>query len=115
MTKKGKELEGSSKSNTVARKVLYRWVWELDGSGQFPVGSCRRLMTEYAVPYFPFQRVKRVPKKINLSGWRVEQERLPTLVGLHKRRIHSGSTLCTFCNGGDEMQHTYSHPATLQL
>ncbi|KAJ0703738.1 putative reverse transcriptase zinc-binding domain-containing protein [Helianthus annuus] len=79
-----------------------KWVWEVDPSGLFTVQSCKRILNAYTVPYFPFNWCNWVPKKINVFGWQAEQERLPTLVALHKRKILHGSTTCRLCGECDE-------------
>ncbi|KAJ0550731.1 hypothetical protein HanHA300_Chr07g0249221 [Helianthus annuus] len=71
-----------------------KWDWEPEASGSFSISSCRKLLCVGAVPYYPFEWVKWVPKKTNIFGWRAEQNRLPTLAELQKRNIYQGYIMC---------------------
>ncbi|KAI7742391.1 hypothetical protein M8C21_033277, partial [Ambrosia artemisiifolia] len=46
------------------RQVQDEWSWTESESGLFTVDVCRRLLTRNAAPFYPFEWVKSVPKKV---------------------------------------------------
>ncbi|KAJ0552856.1 putative reverse transcriptase zinc-binding domain-containing protein [Helianthus annuus] len=79
------------------------WEWILAKDGIFSVASTRLELCKFAVPYRPFDWIKWVPKKENVFGWRGVQDRLATMVGLKRRGLIQGSTVCKLC--GDKKEY----------
>ncbi|KAJ0872095.1 hypothetical protein HanRHA438_Chr11g0519871 [Helianthus annuus] len=46
-----------------------KWSWVPADDGSFLVTSTRAILNRFAVPYYPYEWIKRVPKKINIFGW----------------------------------------------
>ncbi|MFS7989024.1 putative reverse transcriptase zinc-binding domain-containing protein [Helianthus anomalus] len=70
--------------------------------GVFSVTSTRKMLNRFAIPFYPYDWVKWAPKKVNIFGWRGEQDRLATMVGLKKRGILPNSSVCKLCGEREE-------------
>lgn len=87
---------------TVLSQDAETWSWVDSKDGKFSVAECRNMLTKHAVPFPPFQWIKGVPKKVSIFGWRAAQDRLPTRVGLKRRKMIQGDSLCKICGEGEE-------------
>ncbi|GJY10526.1 RNA-directed DNA polymerase, eukaryota, reverse transcriptase zinc-binding domain protein [Tanacetum coccineum] len=87
-------IEGVSLSN-----VSDRWVWALDGKGEFSVASVRRLIDDSSLPVISSKTrwVNMVPIKINIHAWKVRLDGFPTRLNLSKRGMDIESLLCPLC------------------
>ncbi|KAJ0845145.1 putative reverse transcriptase zinc-binding domain-containing protein [Helianthus annuus] len=84
------------------------WSWSSDPSGSFSVKSVKNLLARSIHQHSPinFEWNKWVPRKVNIFGWRLALDRLPTRVALAHRNINITSIRCPFCGDRDE---TASH------
>nr|GEW06896.1 RNA-directed DNA polymerase, eukaryota [Tanacetum cinerariifolium] len=85
-----------------------RYVWSLENSGEFSVASIRKIIDGKR-----FQDVtsltwwvKSVPIKVNIIGWKIKIDALPTRYNISRRGIKIDSIACPICKGGVE---TTSH------
>ncbi|GJX48128.1 hypothetical protein Tco_0273318 [Tanacetum coccineum] len=64
-----------------------RWVWTMEGSGEFSVASTRRLIDKYFLPDVTTKTrwITGVPIKVNIHAWRVKLDCLPTRLNISKR------------------------------
>ncbi|KAJ0846132.1 putative reverse transcriptase zinc-binding domain-containing protein [Helianthus annuus] len=76
-----------------------RWVWELDPSRRFSVGSIKKLINQNNCerPDYIVQWNSWVPMKVGVVAWRAEKERLPTRDALFKRGISIQNLECILC------------------
>ncbi|KAJ0805669.1 putative RNA-directed DNA polymerase [Helianthus annuus] len=81
-----------------------QWVWNLDPSGQFNVGSIKnsinilnRVRPDYVVKWNGW-----VPKKVGMVAWRAQVERLLTRVALSRRGVPVQSADCVLCGEYNE-------------
>ncbi|KAM0069800.1 putative reverse transcriptase zinc-binding domain-containing protein [Helianthus debilis subsp. tardiflorus] len=79
-----------------------KWSWMLAQDGQFSVASLRAELNRFAVPFYPYDWDKWVPKKVNIFGWRGIQDRLATLGGLKRRGMLPESAICKLCGEQEE-------------
>ncbi|GKC64201.1 RNA-directed DNA polymerase, eukaryota, reverse transcriptase zinc-binding domain protein [Tanacetum coccineum] len=88
---------------TVTPKID-RWVWSLEGSGEFSVASIRkvidanRLKSEHSMTRW----VKFVPIKINVLAWKIKMDALPSRFNISRRGIDISSLTCPICDAGIE-------------
>ncbi|GJV78097.1 RNA-directed DNA polymerase, eukaryota, reverse transcriptase zinc-binding domain protein [Tanacetum coccineum] len=77
-----------------------RWVWVMEGSGEFSVASTRRLIDKYFLPDVTTKTrwITGVPIKVNIHAWRVKLDCLPTRLNISKRGMLIDSILCPSCN-----------------
>ncbi|GJU57658.1 RNA-directed DNA polymerase, eukaryota [Tanacetum coccineum] len=77
-----------------------RWIWTLEGSGEFLVASIRRLIDKHLLPDVASKTrwLTEVPIKINIHAWKVKLDGLPTLLDISKRGISIESILCPFAS-----------------
>ncbi|GJW86569.1 hypothetical protein Tco_0161909 [Tanacetum coccineum] len=57
-----------------------RWVWDLNGSGDFLVKDVRSMIDDFMLPKEPVATrwIKRIPIKVNVFSWKVRHDRLAT-------------------------------------
>ncbi|GJS24354.1 RNA-directed DNA polymerase, eukaryota [Tanacetum coccineum] len=81
-----------------------RWVWLLDPSGEYSVSSARTYIDDLLLPTIssPTRWAKVVPIKINIFGWKVCLDKLPTRLNLSLRGIDIPSIVCPNCSLADE-------------
>ncbi|GJY53243.1 RNA-directed DNA polymerase, eukaryota [Tanacetum coccineum] len=81
-----------------------RWVWNLEGSGEFSVASIRRKIDDSRLPTIGDKTrwVKFVPIKINVFAWKVTVNALPTRYNLSRRGMDIQSLSCPMCDCGIE-------------
>ncbi|GKB05231.1 RNA-directed DNA polymerase, eukaryota, partial [Tanacetum coccineum] len=79
-----------------------------ESSGDFSVKSARSFIDDSLLPKadVPTRWVKVVPIKINILGWRVCLDKLPTRLNLSLRGVDIPSILCPLCSIAVE---SYSH------
>ncbi|GJY73439.1 RNA-directed DNA polymerase, eukaryota [Tanacetum coccineum] len=81
-----------------------RWVWNLEGSGEFSVASIRRKIDDSRLPTIGDKTrwVKFVQIKINIFAWKVMVNALPTHYNLSWRGMDIQSLSCPMCDCGIE-------------
>ncbi|GJR83958.1 RNA-directed DNA polymerase, eukaryota, reverse transcriptase zinc-binding domain protein [Tanacetum coccineum] len=81
-----------------------RWVWSLDGSGEFFVASVRRVIDDRSLPVVSSKTkwVNVVPIKVNIHAWKVRLDGLPTRLNISKRGMNIESISCPLCNNAVE-------------
>ncbi|GKC52966.1 RNA-directed DNA polymerase, eukaryota, reverse transcriptase zinc-binding domain protein, partial [Tanacetum coccineum] len=77
-----------------------RWVWSLEGSGNFSVSSIRKRIDSAFLPRGDMKTrwIKEVPIKVNIHAWKVLNDYLPTRFNLSRRGLEIGSINCPICN-----------------
>ncbi|KAJ0522604.1 putative reverse transcriptase zinc-binding domain-containing protein [Helianthus annuus] len=87
------------------------WQWTGDKSGSFSVRSVRLLLhgPSRSSPYNFFKWNKWLPLKVNIFGWRMALNRLPSKDCLLKRNIQVVNDLCPFCSESPEsLEHLFT-------
>ncbi|GKB44168.1 RNA-directed DNA polymerase, eukaryota, reverse transcriptase zinc-binding domain protein, partial [Tanacetum coccineum] len=81
-----------------------RWVWSLEGSGEFFVASVSRVIDDCSLPVVLSKTkwVNVVPIKVNIHAWKVRLDRLSTRLNISKRNMNIESILCPLCNNAVE-------------
>lgn len=84
------------------------WEWGPDGTKDFSVSLVRKLLrpsdNNANSVIFPWNKV--LPAKINIFGWRMLLNRLPTKDALIRRGINVDNPGCIFCgSSGESMDH----------
>ncbi|GJT84525.1 RNA-directed DNA polymerase, eukaryota, reverse transcriptase zinc-binding domain protein [Tanacetum coccineum] len=76
-----------------------RWVWSLEGSGDFSVSSVRKLIDGVTLPEVSSMTrwIKAVPIKVNVHTWKVKLDCLPTRLNISRRGMDIDSILCPMC------------------
>ena len=76
-----------------------RWVWSLEGSGDFTVASVRRYIDERYLPEVSTKTrwVNKVPIKVNIHAWKVKLDCLPTKLNISRRGMLLDSLSCPIC------------------
>nr|GEZ26745.1 RNA-directed DNA polymerase, eukaryota [Tanacetum cinerariifolium] len=76
-----------------------RWVWSLEGSGDFTVSSVRKLIDDVLLPEVSTKTrwIKAVPIKVNVHAWKVKIDCLPTRLNISRRGMDIESILCPIC------------------
>nr|XP_043639212.1 uncharacterized protein LOC122610279 [Erigeron canadensis] len=88
------------------------WTWKLDPSGSFTTKSMRCCLQNatFGPKTWPFPWNRLAPLKVNILGWRIEQNRLPIKDLLLQRNIAVTSPSCPICNNHDEtVAHLFLH------
>ncbi|GKC42142.1 RNA-directed DNA polymerase, eukaryota, partial [Tanacetum coccineum] len=88
-----------------------RWIWSLEGSGDFSVASTRKAIDDKRLPVVNSKTrwIKSVPIKVNVHAWKVKLDALPTRFNISRRGIVLDSILCPICNIGVESSSHLSH------
>lgn len=91
-------------SSVVLSNSHDRFVWDLNGEGEFRVKDIRKLLDDVFLPKdeVPTRWVKVIPIKINVFAWKVSLDRLPTRENLAQRGVSVPSLSCPNCNNGQE-------------
>ncbi|GJT75163.1 RNA-directed DNA polymerase, eukaryota, reverse transcriptase zinc-binding domain protein [Tanacetum coccineum] len=87
-----------------------RWIWTLEGSGEFSVASIRRLIDKHLLPDVASKTrwLTEVPIKINIHAWKVKLDGLPSRLNISKRGISIDSILCPSCElAVESSSHTF--------
>ncbi|GKA37635.1 RNA-directed DNA polymerase, eukaryota [Tanacetum coccineum] len=87
-----------------------KWVWNLEGDGEFMVVSARRFIDEGLSEMEGVQTrwVKLVPIKVNVFAWRLALNKLPTWFNMSSRGLEIPSIVCPVCNvGADTVDHLF--------
>ncbi|GJR12762.1 RNA-directed DNA polymerase, eukaryota [Tanacetum coccineum] len=81
-----------------------RWIWDLNGDGEFCVKDVRNLLDATFLPKAdsPTRWIKTIPIKVNIFAWKVSLDRLPTRSNLARRGVLVPSSSCLICNVSDE-------------
>ncbi|KAJ0870350.1 putative reverse transcriptase zinc-binding domain-containing protein [Helianthus annuus] len=88
------------------------WSWVPDPKGTFSVKSVKKLLHRSSPPIGEccFTWNSWVPRKVNIFGWRMALDRLPTQVALAHRNISMSSICCPFCGDKDESMSSICCP-----
>nr|GFA99373.1 hypothetical protein [Tanacetum cinerariifolium] len=67
-----------------------RWVWSLEGSGEFSVASIQKIIDDNCLSKVDTRTlwIKYVPIKVNVLTWKIKIEALPTRFNISRRDIH---------------------------
>nr|GEW24613.1 RNA-directed DNA polymerase, eukaryota [Tanacetum cinerariifolium] len=81
-----------------------RWVWSLEGSGEFFVASIRKIIDDNRLSTVDTRTfwIKYVPIKVNVLAWKIKIEALPKRFNISRRGIDIDSILCPICECGVE-------------
>nr|GEZ81701.1 RNA-directed DNA polymerase, eukaryota [Tanacetum cinerariifolium] len=95
------KVEGTSLIN-----MRDRWVWSLEGSGEFFVASIRRLVEDYMLAEVTSKThwMKAVPIMVNVLAWKVKLDCLTTRLNISRRGMNIESIICHMC--GDAAEST---------
>ncbi|GJT90843.1 RNA-directed DNA polymerase, eukaryota, reverse transcriptase zinc-binding domain protein [Tanacetum coccineum] len=69
--------------------MMDRWVWTLEGSGEFSVASIRRLIDKRILPEVSTKTrwITGVPIKVNIHAWKVKLDCLPTRLNIDEVKL----------------------------
>nr|GEV89717.1 RNA-directed DNA polymerase, eukaryota, reverse transcriptase zinc-binding domain protein [Tanacetum cinerariifolium] len=87
-----------------------RWVWSLEGSGNFFVASVRELIDDRRLPDVSSKTrwIKAVPIKVNVHAWKVRLDSLPTRLNNFRRGMDITSIFCLICgNAVESSRHLF--------
>ncbi|GJZ68307.1 hypothetical protein Tco_0631547 [Tanacetum coccineum] len=76
-----------------------RWIWSLEGSGDFSVASTRKAIDDkrLSVVNSKTRWIKYVPIKVNVHAWKVKLDALPTRFNIsHRAVMYSTSSAVTY-------------------
>ncbi|GJX17455.1 RNA-directed DNA polymerase, eukaryota [Tanacetum coccineum] len=81
-----------------------RWVWSLEGSGEFSVASIQKIIDDNRLSTMDTKTLwnKCVPIKVNILAWKIKIEALPTRFNISRKGIDIDSILCPICECGVE-------------
>nr|GFB08824.1 RNA-directed DNA polymerase, eukaryota [Tanacetum cinerariifolium] len=81
-----------------------RWIWSLEGSGEFTVTSIRMEIDDKRLSGVTSKTrwIKSVPIKVNVHAWKVKLDALLTRLNISRRGIVIDSILCPICDNGVE-------------
>ncbi|GJS39436.1 RNA-directed DNA polymerase, eukaryota, reverse transcriptase zinc-binding domain protein [Tanacetum coccineum] len=84
--------------------IADRWVWSLEGSGEFTVASIRKKIDDKRLLGVNSKTrwIKSVPIKVNVHAWKVKLDGLPTRLNISRRGIVIDSIFCPICDNGVE-------------
>nr|GEV56821.1 RNA-directed DNA polymerase, eukaryota, reverse transcriptase zinc-binding domain protein [Tanacetum cinerariifolium] len=90
--------------NVNLRPISDKWVWVLEGSGEFTVASIRREIDDKRLLNVNTKTrwIKSVPIKVNIFAWKVKLDALPSRLNISRRGIILDSILCPICDSGVE-------------
>lgn len=73
-----------------------RWVWSMQGMGEYMVGSVREYIDKLLLPMIEVKRRWNclLPIKINVFVWRLMIDRLPCRLNLSRRGMDINSVVC---------------------
>nr|GEW34336.1 RNA-directed DNA polymerase, eukaryota [Tanacetum cinerariifolium] len=79
--------------------MMDRWLWALEGSGEFTITSVRKMIDDFMLPEVSSKTrwIKAVPIKVNVHAWKVKLDGLPTRLNISRRGINIESILCPMC------------------
>nr|GEV24220.1 RNA-directed DNA polymerase, eukaryota, reverse transcriptase zinc-binding domain protein [Tanacetum cinerariifolium] len=79
--------------------IFDRWVWSLEGSGDFTVSLVRKLIDDVLLSEVSTKTrwIKAVPIKVNVHAWKVKIDFLPTRFNISRRGMDIESILCPIC------------------
>ena len=94
------------------------WVWPIDPSNAYTVGSFRKIIDGALLPQMDHETLwlKWVPNKANIQVWRTFRNRLPTLDNLSIRGVTLSSLECRSCNTKSEsVDHVFAECSSARL
>ncbi|GKB20091.1 RNA-directed DNA polymerase, eukaryota, reverse transcriptase zinc-binding domain protein [Tanacetum coccineum] len=76
-----------------------RWVWSLEGSGDFSVALVRKAIDNHMFLEVASRTrwIKDVPIKVNVLAWKIKLDYLPTRLNISRRGMDIESILCPMC------------------
>ncbi|KAI3807746.1 hypothetical protein L1987_23680 [Smallanthus sonchifolius] len=87
------------------------WGWLGDSSGEFSVGSVKRLI-DSGINFsnmYVMKWCKWIPAKCNIFAWRAEMDIIPTIAALRRRNVEVSELACSLCGAEDEStDHLFS-------
>nr|GEU32125.1 RNA-directed DNA polymerase, eukaryota [Tanacetum cinerariifolium] len=87
-----------------------RWVWSLEGSGNFSVASVRKLIDDRRLPDVSSKTwwIKAVPIKVNVHAWKVRLDSLPARLNISRKGMDIASIFCPICgNAVESSRHLF--------
>ncbi|GKC70711.1 RNA-directed DNA polymerase, eukaryota, reverse transcriptase zinc-binding domain protein [Tanacetum coccineum] len=89
---------------TLLADMRDRWMWSLEGSGDFSVASVRKLLDGNMLPEVASKTrwIKAMPIKVNVHAWRVKLDCLPTRINIFRRGMEIESIICPMCGEAAE-------------
>nr|GEU75656.1 RNA-directed DNA polymerase, eukaryota, reverse transcriptase zinc-binding domain protein [Tanacetum cinerariifolium] len=77
-----------------------RWIWSLEGCGEFLVAYVRKVLDDRSLPVVSFKTrwIHVVPIKVNIHAWKVRLDSLPTRLNISKRGMDIESILSPICD-----------------
>ncbi|GKA99018.1 RNA-directed DNA polymerase, eukaryota [Tanacetum coccineum] len=87
-----------------------RWVWDLNGNGDFMVKDVRSMIDDIMLPKESdaTRWIKCIPIKVNVFAWKVRNDRLATKSNLIHRGISLNSPTCVVCNlSNEDVSHMF--------
>ncbi|GJT63328.1 RNA-directed DNA polymerase, eukaryota, reverse transcriptase zinc-binding domain protein [Tanacetum coccineum] len=81
-----------------------RWIWTLEGLGDFSVASVRKLIDDKTLLEVDVKTrwIKAVPIKVNIHAWKVSLDCLPTRLNISRRGMDIDSIICPMCDNAVE-------------
>ncbi|GKB41933.1 RNA-directed DNA polymerase, eukaryota, reverse transcriptase zinc-binding domain protein, partial [Tanacetum coccineum] len=81
-----------------------RWVWSLDGTGEFTTTFTRKLIDDKRLPKVSYNTrwIKAILINVNVFTWRVGLNKLPTRLNLSMRGLDIDSISCPLCDDNVE-------------
>nr|GFA44073.1 RNA-directed DNA polymerase, eukaryota, reverse transcriptase zinc-binding domain protein [Tanacetum cinerariifolium] len=82
-------------SDVILLPISDRWIWSLEGSGEFTVASIRREIDDKRLSGVTSKTrwIKSVPIKVNVHAWKVKLDALPTRLNISRRGVVIDSIL----------------------
>lgn len=76
------------------------WRWNLDGQSEFTVNEARRYIDRLTLPenFLETRWNRFIPSKVNICGWRIRLDTIPTRWNLSRKGIQVESILCRICS-----------------
>nr|GFC64136.1 RNA-directed DNA polymerase, eukaryota [Tanacetum cinerariifolium] len=87
-----------------------RWLWSLEGSGDFSVASVRKLIDDIRLLDVSSKTrwIKVVHIKVNVHAWKVRLDSLPTRLNISRRGMDIASIFCSICgNAVESSRHLF--------
>ncbi|GJZ77827.1 RNA-directed DNA polymerase, eukaryota [Tanacetum coccineum] len=90
----------SQVEGVVLSNMRDRWIWSLEGSGDFSVASVRKLIDDETLPEVAVKTrwIKAIPIKVNVHAWKVSLDCLPTKLNISRRGMDIDSIICPMCD-----------------
>nr|GFA05365.1 RNA-directed DNA polymerase, eukaryota [Tanacetum cinerariifolium] len=92
----------------ILNEVIQWYFWSFESERDYSVASIRKLIDEkrFREVGISTRWVKSVPRKVNITAWKIKTNALPTRFNLSRRGMDIDTLMCPVCKGGVE---TTSH------